>query len=60
MIIMNDKIFRKILALSIGLEYIPRTDVLAFERIKGILADDIDSKYFDSEEIVKDVRSAQK
>ena len=56
---MNDKIFRKILARSIGLKDIPCTDVLAFERVKGILADDIDSKYFDSEEMVRDVRSTQ-
>ena len=57
---MGDKIFRKILARSIGLEYIPCTDVLAFERIKGVLADDIDSEHFDSAEMVRDIRSAQK
>ena len=53
---MNDYIFRKKLAQSIGLRHIPHTDIKAFERIKGILADDIDSEYFNSEEIVSQVR----
>ena len=57
---MDDYIFRKKLARSIGLKDIPDTDGLAFDRIKGVLADDIDSKYFDSAEMVRDIRSAQK
>ena len=53
---MNDYTFRKKLAQSIGLDKIPDTDVESFENIKGILADDIDSEYFDSEEIVSQIR----
>lgn len=54
--VFNDEDFRKKLALSIGLDAVPNLDPSSFERIKGILAKKIETKDFDSVELVKEVR----
>lgn len=54
--VFNDEDFRKKLALSIGLDVVPNLDPSSFERIKGILSRKIETKDFDSVELVKEVR----
>ena len=54
--VFGDEDFREKLARSIGLKKIPDLNPRSFDRIKGILSENIDTEYFDSEELVKDVR----
>ena len=54
--VFNDDEFREKLAKSIGLKEVPHLDPKSFDRIKGILSKKIETKDFDSVELVKDVR----
>ena len=56
--ILGDEDFREYLARSIGLKKVPDLDLQSFERIRGILSEKIDTEYFDSEELVKEVRGS--
>jgi len=54
--VFNDDEFRKKLAELIGLEQVPSLDPKSFDRIKGILAEKIETEDFDSVDLVKEIR----
>ena len=54
--VFDDKEFRLKLAKSIGHDKIPPLDNTAFDRLKGLFADKIESEYFDAVELVKESR----
>lgn len=54
--VLGDEDFREQLARSVGFEKAPDLDPQSFDRIKGILSEEIDAERFDSEELVKEVR----
>ena len=54
--VFNDEDFRLKLAKSIGYDEIPPLDNTAFDRLKGLFADKIESEYFDAVELVKESR----
>ncbi len=51
--VFGDESFRRKLAKSIGLDKAPDLDPKSFDRIKGILSEEIDAEEFDSEELVR-------
>ena len=54
--VFDDEEFRLKLAKSIGYDKIPPLDNTAFDRLKGLFADKIESEYFDAVELVKESR----
>ena len=54
--VFGDEEFRLKLAKSIGYDKIPALDPTAFDRLKGLFADEIESEYFDPVELVKESR----
>ena len=54
--VFGDEEFRLKLAKSIGYDKIPALDHTAFDRLKGLFADEIESEYFDAVELVKESR----
>ena len=54
--VFGDEEFRLKLAKSIGYDKIPALDPTAFDRLKGLFADEIESEYFDAVELVKESR----
>ena len=53
---MEDYEFRLKLAKSIGYSGIPLLDPTAFDRLKGLFADDIETDHFDAVELTDEVR----
>lgn len=54
--VLGDYYFREKLSKSIGLENVPDLDPKSFDRIQGILSEEIGTEHFDSEELVREVR----